>query len=541
MWKRHLLFAVVCLAGLSALTFGVLKSDSLSPPQTFEPQVYQSDDFQQVVDQVDKEFAEAWSKAKLKPAPRASDLAIARRLSLGLTGTIPSLEEIRGFEAQPVQDRLQFWASHILEDRRYADFVAERLARAYVGVEGGPFILFRRRRFTTWLSDQIMANRPYDELVHELIAGNGVWTTNPAINFITVTIAQEGGGGPDEIKLAARVTRAFLGVRLDCVQCHDDQLGEDWLQRDFHQLAAFFAPVEMGFTGAQDKKDTEYKFTYHRRETEQTVNPVVPFNRHLMPQDGELRDRLANWVTHDENKPFARAIVNRVWAMMFGRPLVEPIDEIPLKGSLPPGMETLATDLVEHDFDLRRLVRVIMQTRVYQLDSRAADDDHPITREHEKHWAAFPITRLRPEQVIGAVTQAASLETLDADSNILVRIARGAAQNNFITRYGDTGEDEFDDRGGTIPQRLLMMNGNIVSEQLGGGPMTASTQIANFAPNDKKAIETAYLVVLTRRPTADEQAYFLEQLKDLKGGARQDRIQDLYWALFNSTGFSWNH
>jgi hypothetical protein len=539
MWKQNLLFAGVCLAGLGALVAWILQSEQFSEPTGFSPQVYKSDDFQQTVDQINKEFHDVWQEAGLTPAPRASDLTIARRLSLGLTGAIPSLEEIRVMEQRPAQHRVQWWASHLLEDRRYADYMAERFARVFVGVEGGPFILYRRRRFTTWLSDQFYANRPYDQLATELIAGSGAWMTNPATNFITVTVDQnDKDKGPDEIKLAARVTRAFLGVRLDCVQCHDDELGEDWFQKDFHQLAAFFAPIEMA-AGPHDNKDKEYFFTYHRRKKKVKVDPLVPFNRELMPKEGALRDRLAGWVTHKKNKSFARALVNRMWAIMFGRPMIEPIDEIPLKGPFPPGMETLAQDLVDHDYDLQRLIRVIAQTRVFQLDSRSTQK--PLSMDHEKHRAAFPLTRLRPEQVVGGVTQASSLKTIDAESFIIVRLTRFGRENNFIKRYGDTGEDEFDDRGGTIPQRLLMMNGEIVGELLDGGPTNASTQITNFSSSDEMIVDTAYLTVLTRRPSLPEKEHFLARIREAKGDEKLTRVQDMYWALLNSTEFSWNH
>ena len=141
----------------------------------------------------------------------------------------------------------------------------------------------------------------------------------------------------------------------------------------------------------------EYKY---RGKSQGKVPKKVPFLPELLPENGEPRDRLAAWVTDKDNRAFARAAVNRIWALMFGRPLVEPVDEIPLKDSLenpyPPGLETLVDDFIAHDFDLQRLIRVIAATRVFGLDSKVSGDRSPLTEKHDQHWAAFALSRLRP-------------------------------------------------------------------------------------------------------------------------------------------------
>ncbi len=290
--------------------------------------------------------------------------------------------------------------------------------------------------------------------------------------------------------------------------------------------------------GVTDSK-SEYKYQYLNAEEAEAIAPQPPFASDLLPTEGTQREQLAAWVTHDQNKPFARAMVNRVWAMMFGKPLVEPIDDIPLYGEYPPGLETLADDFVKHDYDLRHLVRMIAGTKAFQLDSRA---DFEVTQQHEDAWAVFPLTRLRPEQMAGGVIQAASLTTIDADSHIISQLQRFIEQNQFIQRYGDTGEDEFADRAGTIAQRLLMMNGELVKDRTKPNPfLNATTRIAVLAPTDEKAVETCYLTVLSRLPTSAEQDHFVQLLSGTEGDNRSERLEDLYWVLANSTEFSWNH
>ena len=546
LWQRNLLFAVVCLAGAGAVVSNLLQSDAMTPPTGHRASHYNQAGFRTIVDLVDEEFAEEWKKKGVEPVPLADDLILIRRLSLGLTGTIPSLQEIRALETQPSEERIQWWLSYLFEDRRMSDYLAERFARAYVGVENGPFIIYRRRRFVSWLADEFQANRPYDQIVRSLITAEGLWTNNPEVNFVTVTVDQnEEENDPDEMKLAARVTRAFLGVRIDCVQCHDDYLGDDWLQKDFHQLASFFAGADLAISGVRET-DKPYEFKYRRQSDPVKVPAIVPFQYELLPEDGRPRDRLAQWITHSENRAFARATVNRVWALMFGRPLVEPIDEIPLQDSIenpyPPGLETLADDLIIHKFDLRRLIRVIAATRVFSLDSKMPAARSVPTLEQEKYWAAFALSRLRPEQVAGSILQAASLKAIDTDSHIIFRLSRAFQQGDFIKRYGDIGEDEFYIQGGTIPQRLLMMNGELVHERIKDNLVAnAATRILATAPNDAKVVEATYLAVLSRRPTPEEATYFVQTLSQKGFLSRKAKQEDLYWALINSTEFSWNH
>jgi hypothetical protein len=450
-------------------------------------------------------------------------------------GTVPSLEEIRQFEALPPEQRMPWWIDHVLADGRYHDYFAERLARSYVGTEDGPFILYRRRRFVTWIAEQVRSNRPYDRTVRDLIAGEGLWTGQPATNFISVTVNPDNQNQPDPVRLAGRVTRAFLGVRIDCSQCHDDHFGH-WKQSDFQSLAAFFGQTRVNFKGIHDGEG-EYEAEDRYTKKKKVIEAKVPFAPELVPEKGSRREKLAGWLTHPKNPYFARATVNRVWALMFGRPLVEPIDNLAPDVPTPPAMQILADDFASHGFDMRRLIRLIASTQVFRLDSAA---DFDVTEKHEKSWAAYPLSRLRPEQVAGSVLQASAIKTIDADSHILVRLMRQSQQAEFVQRYGDTGQDEFEPRGGTIPQRLLLMNGKMVRERITPSPMNASSRIVGLAPNDPKAIEVAYLAILSRRPTPEEAAHFEGYLADPSIG-RASHMEDLFWALINSTEFSWSH
>jgi hypothetical protein len=533
---RDLIFVSVVLGGGLALARGALRTPASAPAHLALVAAARVD-LVTVVKDVDAVFRRLRAEKGLAPAPRAPELSVLRRLSLTLTGSIPSLEEIRRFEARPPEGRIEAWVDDLLRDRRTADYLAERFARALVGTEDGPFLQFRRRRFTTWLSDALLANRPYDAIVRDVIADQGLWTDHPATNFVSVTFSEE-TERPDPERLAARVARAFLGVRLDCAQCHDHPF-QPWKQADFRGLAAYFGGVYSGLRGIRDR-DSTYQPLDRKSKEPTKVEPRVPFHPELVPSSGNPREQLAAWIVNPGNPNLARATVNRVWALLFGRPLVDPVDDLPDSGELPPALELLAKDFRSHGYDLHRLIRVLTATELFRLDSTddaAEETDGP----RDEKWAAYPLTRLRPEQVAGAIYQAAALSTLGPQSPWFVRFAVYTGRNEFVRRYGDTGEDEFASRGGTIPQRLLLMNGNLVRGKTKDDLFNASRRIADLAPDDNKAVEIAYLTVLTRRPNAEELDHFRARLGGTAGQDRRDRLTDLFWTLLNSTEFSWNH
>lgn len=536
MGRRDLLLWGVLLAGGSAVVGGSLRTplaERAHAPIAVVPRTA----IDEAAARVDDALARTWDERDVPPTTLATELTVLRRMTLALTGSVPSLEDVRRFEALPEMARREVALDRLLADRRTSDYLSERLARAFVGTEDGPFLMFRRRRFTTWLSDAIHENQRFDTTVRRLITETGLWTDHPATNFLTVTFDPE-AGRPDPERLAARVARAFLGVRLDCAQCHDHPFAP-WKQGDFRGLAAYFGAVRSDLRGLRDGQ-AAYQPIDRKTLEPVAIEPRVPFRSELEPADGTPRERLASWVVDARNPSLARATVNRMWALMLGRPLVDPVDDLPTdEAALPPALRILAEDFAANGFDLHRLVRVIAATQAFRRES-AGSGDGP-GPDQEAVWAAFPLTRLRPEQVAASVFQSASLATLTADSPWFIRFLRYTGSNDFVRRYGDTGEDEFAARGGTIPQRLLLLNGDLVRDQTKEGLLSASSQIAEMAADDARAIETAYLTVLTRRPTAEEAEHFAGRLKGSTGDPRKQRLSDLFWTLLNTTEFSWNH
>lgn len=505
-------------------------------------------DLRVTVERLNAEFQRQWSFEHLTPAPPASNLQVFRRLSLALHGSVPSLEEIRRFEsdAQTLSgdELLQLWTRRLLADERFHAYFAERFARAFVGTEGTPFILFRRDRFVQWLREQLRQGTPYDAVVREIISQTGIWTDRPATNFLTSGLVEN---ELDENKLAGRTVRAFLGQRIDCAQCHDHPF-EEWKQSHFQGLAAFYGQTKLSIVGMEDRSLDKGEPVVYRVEDRKTlekriVDEAVPFHPEWLPAEGSRRARLATWITHRENRRFERATANRVWALLFGRAWHEPVDDL---RNPPDGqsdiLDILGRDFREHGCDLRRLIQIIALSEPFRLDSALpVSSDGTSSEKLTTAWAAFPLIRLRPEQVIGSILQSSTVQTTDQNSHLFFRFIRFVQGEEFLKEYGDLGADELLARGGTIPQRLLLMNGKLASEAMEVGPITAAGRISGMSSSPEHVVETAYLVCLTRRPTPEEKAHFVNQLTIAPKVEHGKVVEDLCWSLVNSTEFAWNH
>ncbi|MCY2968440.1 MAG: DUF1553 domain-containing protein [Planctomycetota bacterium] len=323
-------------------------------------------------------------------------------------------------------------------------------------------------------------------------------------------------------------------------------------------LAAFYGQARQTIVGLEDKtqvdgKPVEYVVEDRKTQEQRVVQPAVPVHPEWMPISGSRRQQLAAWVTHPENRQFERAIANRMWALLFGRAYLEPVDDLrdaPPPTAPPDLLDILGRDFREHGCDLRRLIQVIAASTPFRLSSEwdesrlvpVGESPETALQRIQQEWGVFPLIRLRPEQVIGSLLQSSSIQTIDQNSHFFVRAKKFFQQGDFVREYGDLGENELQDRGGTIPQRLLLMNGNLAAEAMEAKVLSASKRIAMRASTNEKVVEAAYLVCLTRRPTSAESAWFVQELDDSGDQfGKQRAVEDLLWSLMNSTEYSWNH
>ena len=360
---------------------------------------------------VDRLIEVAWSDNSVEPAGPADDLQVFRRLSLALAGTVPSLEEIRQFEGDRSPDRLQRWTTSFISDSRFVEYFGARLADAFVDPVAESLKPHQRERFRRWLGASIQRGAPYSDIARKMIAGYGSIADRPATTFVALELSLGEGAAQ---RLTARTLRAFLGQRIDCAECHDHPFA-DWTQSQFEGMAAYYGQVRFRSARIQDTGEGPFVIEDDRAQDQRTIAPAVPFESQWAVDHKHLRAELADWVTHSENRRFRRAIVNRVWGLMFGRSFISSVDDLPDPSSLdePDVLDVLATDLAEHDDDLRRLIHAIVATRAFSLASTHEGlDDELSAQRLEDAWAVFPVTELGPQQMVRSMQQAAAVQTL---------------------------------------------------------------------------------------------------------------------------------
>ncbi|MBI3863487.1 MAG: DUF1549 domain-containing protein [Planctomycetia bacterium] len=502
-----------------------------------------SDDHHSIVRHIDERFESRWRDAGLTPAEPADEFQIFRRLTLALFGSIPSLEDLREFEADDGPDRLTRWAVTMLSDDRCADYLAERLSVAFLGDRDNDFPGFRRERFAAWLSGELKQGRHYDEIVRQTITATGQPTVSGPANFLSAEIAQ---GDQYATRLAGRTARAFLGQRIDCAECHDHPFA-DWKQADFQGLAAYFGQLARSNAGLYDARGREHMIENRKTQAEETIAPCVPFHPEWLADRSPRREQLAKWVTHPDNRRFRQAIANRVWGLMFGKPYFAPVDDLPDPDQPETAdatklLDLLGDDFAAHGFDVRRLALVTVSSRPFRLAST-----HPQLESPEAigplntAWAVFPLVQLRTEQVSRSLQQARTVQRLRSDDDVITRTHRAHWQKEFSEQYGSLGELELDERGGSIQQMVERMAGRFTNESINSGRRGACRRIAEAQTDDRDCVDASFLVCLSRRPTQTEQDHFLEQLRSARRAHRLHVVEDAFWAMINSPEFIWNH
>lgn len=568
---------ITCGAVVGLLAMVVLKAGSVERISVLPKPVadQQQQKLQNSVSRVNQWLRDHWAEQGVEPAELADDLTVYRRLTLALFGRIPSLEEVTAFRSDRRSDRLERWLSRMLQDRDYGDYFGNRLVRMLTGIEEGLVFVFRRDRMNQWMSDSLIDDKPWSQITEECIAADGLWTSRPAANFLTA--AWVDGEGFDLNALAGKTVRSFLGQRIDCAQCHDHFFAE-WTQVDFEGLAAFYGQTQLTFSGVVDRPKVDGYAAEYRivdagmiedmeaaeegaEPVGRVVNATVPFHPEWMSTKGSRRQQLASWVTHTSNRRFERAIANRTWGLMFGRAWYDPVDDLPdppEDGEQLDLLDILGQEYRRHDESLQSLIQVIALSDAFRLKSEVPDVEEGMYGRMDTAWARFPLVRLRPEQMIGAMFQAGRVKTIDQQSNVFQRFARFFNENDFLKEYGDETEDELIQQSATIPQALLRMNGSFTRDLTKVGLFSAVGQLVDFSSDDTTLVQNCFLACLTRLPDAQEREWFVRQLQerqkqtesesgddasseeDGKGASRNEIASDLFWVLFNSPGFSWN-
>jgi hypothetical protein len=512
---------------------------------------------------IDKHIADGFGDNKKHAAPLANDEEFFRRVYLDLTGTIPTVAELNDFLADSAKDKRTKLIDKLLASPGYARRMAWHFDVMLMERRNDAKV--PRAAWEEYLRGVFAENKPYDAFVREMLSNDGADTkTRPAAKFFL--------DRDFEPNLVTKdIGRVFLGRNMQCAQCHNHPVIDDYKQADYYGIQAYLnrsflfpnAQVPTAVLAEKAEGDTSFTSVFDKNKKLNSTLPRMPGGKPVeepKPEKGKeykvapakdvkpvptfsRRALLAAAMTSPENKAFARNIANRMWAMMMGRGIIHPVDLD--HGNNPPShpelLNELADEFVEHKYDLKWLVREIALSDAYQRSSEnpAGLDDPPADR-----YLVAIMKPLSPEQFAYAVMQATG--QTDADRKALGpkateaqldarRAPRLAPFRNILGRGGDATADNF---SSTLDQTLFLKYGSTVRNLLPPGGGNLADRLGKITNPDSVADEL-FAAVLSRRPTAEERKDVADALK--KSADRQRTINELVWALVAGAEFRFNH
>jgi hypothetical protein len=472
---------------------------------------------------VDHHIDAGLKSAGIKPAELADDAEFLRRVTLDLVGRIPTVAEARAFLNDNAGDKRARLIDRLLDSPDYPRHFATLWRKALLPQTENALFAGLADGFEEWLRGELAKNTPYDQLVRVQLTTSVV---EPRRDRKEPPVAFQLASELKPENLASNTAKVFLGINLECAQCHDHPFAR-WTKQQFWSQAAFFTPPAKGETALKVAiPGTE------RNATATFLNgDAVPWPKTLDETTG--RTVLADWITARDNPFFARNAVNRVWAQLFGTGLVEPLDDLSAENpaSHPELLKELAEAFRDSGYDTKALVRALTLSQTYQRSSAspgASSDDN------RRLFARAAVRALSGEQLHDSLLTAAGLPPAPADAG--VRSERGVFAGRF--RSDRPGLTER-----SVPQTLTLYNGALATEltRPDRNPTLRAVAGSPFLDDAGRA-ETLYLATLGRKPTAEERDGLVKYVRS--GGPHKDRskaLADVFWALLNGTEFNTNH
>jgi hypothetical protein len=501
---------------------------------------------EQLADRIDHLIEARLREKEVRPAPLADDAEFFRRLSLDVGGRIPGVMDARLFFDQKSANKRHKAVDKLLDSPLYSTHFAAVWRALMVPDNNNPFAQNAGPQLEAWLKARLREDAPYDKMVREIITtpvvgGRPAMNGRPANGPSALPFYQAQEMKPEN--LAGATARLFLGVKIECAQCHNHPFDKRWKRDQFWEYAAFFAgiqtpPGQGGMVATADAAD--------RHEIKISGTDKVVQARFLDKSEPKWQDKtgtrqtLADWVTSADNPYFARAAANRTWAHFFGVGIVDPVDEESDENppSHPELLNELARQFALHDFDMKYLIRAIAYSKTYQRSSSWDSADPP-----DPHlFARMAVKGLTAEQLYDSIVEATRYNEVEPVNAPRGFVQLNSARAEFLGRFSNH-TDKRTEFQTSILQALALMNGKFVSDATS---VEKSVTLAGVidAPwmTTTEKVEALYLAALSRKPRAEELERLVKYVdRGGPGGNKDKALADVFWALLNSSEFILNH
>jgi len=496
------------------------------------------------------------AELRLPPSPRCSDVDFLRRASIDTIGTLPTAAEAKAFLADPAPDKRDRLIESLLSRPEFVDYWSYKWSDVML-ISGKRLRPPAVKAFYEWIHKNVEKNTPWDEMVRQVLTAQGSSHENGATNFYAIHQLPE--------EMTENVSQAFLSLSIGCARCHNHPL-EKWTNDQYYAMANLFARVRAKGWGGDTRLGDGLR-TLYVADSGELVQPATGKPRPPTPLDAEplpfdtpqdRREYLARWLTAPDNPYFARAITNRVWANFFGVGLVEKVDDLRMSNpaSNEPLLSAAADYLVQHKFDLKALMRVILQSEAYQRSSEPLAEN----RDEGRFYSRYYPRRMMAEVLLDAIVQVTGVpdefkKVSDIDGATqdtkfypagtrALQLYDAAIVSPFLKTFGRNEREVTCECARTnepsIVQVLHLTNGGSINEKL-AAKKNRLTELLAADHSDVDLLDQIYLGTLARYPTEKEREGLLRVLAETRPSEKRQAVEDIYWGVLTSREFLFNH
>ena len=484
---------------------------------------------------VDELMHDKFKKLRINPSDVCSDDQFLRRATLDITGMLPTAEEFQAFMSDSDPKKREKLVDELLTRKEFVEIWVMKWAEL-LQIRTTRQVSYKAMlRYYNWLQGRIASNVPMDQMVQELLGSNGGTFANAATNYYQ--------NETNTLKVAENVAQVFLGMRIQCTQCHNHPF-DRWTMDDYYSFAAFFSQI-----GRKRGEDPREMIIYNSGGGE-VRHPVG--NRVMQPKflGGEVpdvkgKDRrvvMAKWLASSDNPYFARNLANIVWAHFLGQGIVNEVDDVRVSNPAvnPELMDALAGHFTEYKYDFKKLVRDICTSRTYQLSTQTNETNATDT----VNFSHGSLRRLRAEVLLDTISQVTDTKNKFSGLPLgarAVQIANGNTSTYFLTAFGRAKRESVCacevKMEPNLSQALHLLNGDTVQSKIVAGKLV--DRLLAEGKTAPQVIEQLYVRCLTRKPTAKELASLSAVLAEQKNDKQV--LEDVFWALLNSREYVFNH